>query len=169
MDNMWSGRTGCPAALILAVMQQESGGQPNVTRYEAEYKDRYGKSTKFRDILVATGYEPEDVATSYGLMQLMLPLAWGYMSANQKNESAKIYLLDPEQNIRYGAAHLTALLQKNTLFDVNNKNKNLFGDEVRRVAGAYNGAGSDSAYARNVCALWQRYEAWLKEAFAHEN
>lgn len=34
---------------------------------------------------------------------------------------------------------------------------------IRAVAGAYNGAKSESVYARNVCALWRKYEQWLRE------
>lgn len=148
----WARQTGVPTPLILAVIQQESGGNLAAVRFEGGYLDKYGGTVKFRNICKATGYEPEAVASSYGLMQLMMPLAWGYMSAEQKNNLAIDYLLDPDQNIRYGAAHLAALI----------KGRTIDGARVRAAAGAYNGGGSDSAYARNVYALWQRYDKFLR-------
>ena len=71
----WSRQTGCPPELILAVIQQESGGDPEVTRYEPEYEERY--KARCEEIARACRLSPEVVATSYGLMQLMLPLAGG--------------------------------------------------------------------------------------------
>ena len=161
----WSRPTKCPAALILAVMEMESGGNPNVTRFEMDYLDLYGGTAKFRNICKTTGYKAKEVATSYGLMQLMLPLAWGYMSDQHKTAQAKLFLLEPENNIRYGSAHLAMLVKKHTLYNANHQqNYSLNAAEIRHVAGLYNGGGSASAYARNVCALWQRYDKWLREA-----
>ena len=73
--------------------------------------------------------------------------AWGYMSASDKPDPIAA-LCDPDKNIRYGAAHLAALI----------KGRPITAAVIRDVAGKYNGAGSDSAYARNVCALWRKYE-----------
>ena len=162
LSEYWSGRTGCPAALILAVIQQESGGNPNAVRFERGYLDKYGGTAKFRNICKTTGYETEDVATSYGLMQLMLPLSWGYMSDQHKTAQAKLFLLVPENNIRYGSAHLSMLIKKYTLYDANHQNHKLDAAEIRCVAGAYNGGGLASAYARNVSALYVRYDKWLR-------
>lgn len=109
----WSRQTGCPAALILATIQQESGGAPEVTRYEPEYERSYcGKGSKGALIAAKCGITTKQVATSYGLMQLMLPLAWGYMSEADKGPGVIAALLDPDKNIRYGAAHLGALHTK---------------------------------------------------------
>ena len=55
---------------------------------------------------------PGVVATGYGLMQLMLPLAWGYMGPDVRRGDMVAALLDPEQNIRFGAAHLGVLIRK---------------------------------------------------------
>ena len=141
----WSRQTGCPAALILAVIQQESGGNPKAARYEAGYEQRY--SNRCNEIARSAHLKTSEVATSYGLMQLMLPLAWGYLSAADKLSPIQA-LYDPDKNIRYGAAHLAALI----------KGRPITAAVIRDVAGKYNGAGSDSAYARNVCALWRKYE-----------
>ena len=146
----WSRQTKVPAALILAVIQQESGGDAEATRHEPEYLLRYlGRCC---EIARSFGGTSEQAATSYGLMQLMLPLAWGYMSAIDK-EAPVAALLDPNKNIRYGAAHLAALRSKCPLPGVGWDRA-----VVRWVAGRYNGAGSDSRYARNVSALYTKYQ-----------
>ena len=145
----WAKQTGVPAALILAVIQQESGGDPKAVRYEAGYEQRY--SNRCNEIARSAHLETSEVATSYGLMQLMLPLAWGYLSAADKLSPIQA-LYDPDNNIRYGAAHLAALI----------KGRPITAAVIRDVAGKYNGAGSDSAYARNVCALWRKYEEAIK-------
>ena len=143
--NRWAKQTGVPAALILATIQQESGGNPKAVRYEAGYEQRY--SNRCNEIARSAHLKTSEVATSYGLMQLMLPLAWGYLSAADKLSPIQA-LYDPDKNIRYGAAHLAALI----------KGRPITAAVIRDVAGKYNGAGSDSAYARNVCALWRKYE-----------
>lgn len=147
--NRWAKQTGVPAALILATIQQESGGNPKANRYEAGYEKRY--AARCTEIARATHLTTGEVATSYGLMQLMLPLAWGYLSAADKLSPIQA-LYDPDKNIRYGAAHLAALI----------KGRPITPAVIRDVAGKYNGAGSDSAYARNVCALWRKYEEAIK-------
>lgn len=163
----WGRQTGCPPALILAVIEQESGGDPGATRHEPEYLKRYG--ARCREIARVCGLSLEDVATSYGLMQLMLPLAWGYMGPAARKEPIAA-LLDPDQNVRFGAAHLGVLLRKG-LSKHNDVVSLALGAGggidaaiVRAAAGRFNGAGSGSAYARNVCALWRRYAEYLKEA-----
>lgn len=145
----WSKQTGTPAALILAIIEMESGGQPFVTRYESEYRRNYVDGNK-KNMAIARecGLTHEQVATSYGLMQLMFPLAYGYGARSIKA------LLDPDQNIRFGAAHLGTLIKK--------RGGALDGACIRRTAGAYNGAGAASSYARGVYSLYLQYEEWLK-------
>lgn len=142
--NRWAKQTGVPAALILATIQQESGGNPKAVRYEAGYEQRY--SNRCNEIARSAHLKTSEVATSYGLMQLMLPLAWGYLSAADKLSPIQA-LYDPDKNIRYGAAHLASLI----------KGRPISGAVIRDVAGKFNGAGSDSAYACNVGSLWLRY------------
>lgn len=165
----WGRQTGCPPALILAVIEQESGGDKDAVRYEPEYEKRY--KARCEEIAGEADIAVSCVASSYGLMQLMLPLAWGYMSEEQRNGDVVAVVCDPAQNVRFGAAHLGALLRKE--LDKHNDNvsralgleKGIDASVIRAVAGRYNGAGSSSAYARNVCSLWRRYGAWLnKEA-----
>ena len=145
----WEKQTKVPAALLLGFIQQESGGYENCTRYEPAYEKKYcAKGTRGYDIAKKCGMTTHDVATSYGLMQLMFPLAYGYGARSRADA------FNPIQNIRYGAAHIAALAKQ---FNVP------FGGEgILRVAGAYNGAGSTSGYARNVLALYRNYETWRK-------
>lgn len=153
----WALRTRVPAALILAVIHQESGGRSGAVRPEKLYLRRYGSTPKFINIIKATGLKPEQIATSYGLMQLMLPLAWGYMSPEDKGPGAILALLDADKNIRYGTAHLAILMSNYMIQELDSV-------AVTRIAGAYNGGGILSLYAKNVAALWGQYDAWLKEA-----
>lgn len=162
----WGRLTECPAALILAVIEQESGGDKYAVRCEPEYMKRY--EARCRDIARVCGLSLEDVATSYGLMQLMMPLAWGYMGPDARKDPIGA-LLNPNQNVRFGAAHLGVLLKKE-LSKRNDAISLALGREreidaavVRAAAGRYNGGGNGSAYARNVCALWRLYETYLKE------
>jgi len=139
----WSRQTGVPAGLILAVIEQESGGNPAAIRFESDYLRRYVFGNK-RNLKIAheCGLTPEQMATSYGLMQLMFPLAYGYGAHSIAD------LLDANKNIRFGTAHLCVLLKKND-------------GDIRKAAGAYNGAGDGSSYARNVEALAGGYERWV--------
>ena len=163
----WGRQTGCPPALILAVIEQESGGAPAATRFEPNYLTKY--ESRCREISKAAGIAPEAAATSYGLMQLMMPLAWGYMGPDARKDPVGA-LLDADQNVRFGAAHLGVLIRKelakeNTVLHLLlGMPRTVDAAIVRIAAGRYNGAGSGSAYARNVCALWRKYEALLKEA-----
>ncbi|WP_302795294.1 transglycosylase SLT domain-containing protein [Cloacibacillus evryensis] len=155
----WGRQTGCPAALILAVIQQESGGHEGATRFEADFLANNPKlEPRVRLIMQKCSLSQSAVTTSYGLMQLMLTTAWGYLSETDKGPQVTAALLDPDKNIRYGAAHLGALLKKHRRGAV------IDAAVIRAVAGTYNGAKSESVYARNVCALWRKYEVWLREA-----
>lgn len=168
----WGRQTECPAALILAVIEQESGGDKDAVRYEPEYEKKY--KARCEEISDEADIAVSCVASSYGLMQLMLPLAWGYMSKEQRDGNVVAILCDPAQNVRFGAAHLSVLLRKE-LARHNDAvslalgiRKDIDGGIIRAVAGRYNGAGSSSAYAKNVCSLWKKYGEWLKESESHD-
>ena len=158
LASKWGRQTHVPAALILAVIQQESGGRAAAVRAEAGYLKQYGATPKFVQIVKATRLMPEQVAASYGLMQLMLPLAWGYMSEGDKGSNAIVALLDPEKNVRYGSAHSAVLLKQ----VCNCMKRNIDEDVVRAVAARYNGCNLYDDYADNVVALWRRYDKWLR-------
>ena len=144
----WAYNTNVDAALILAIIHQESGGNPCVTRKESSYKALYGKSSKLLSIQRMTKLPMDKICTSYGLMQLMLPTAWGYISDKYQDKYVIEHLIDPYNNIRYGAAHLSTLLKK-------------YNGDVWQAAQKYN--GTSSQYANNVVALIKEY----KEAIGH--
>lgn len=143
----WSKQTGVPVELILATIHQESGGKPEATRAEPGYAKTYGSSAKFHNIISRTGLTPQEAASSYGLMQLMVPTAWGYLSERHKGANVIATLKDPDMGIRYGTAHLLTMMRKSK--------------DVKVIAGAYNGAGANSQHARNVDALCKRYKEWI--------
>ncbi len=168
----WGRQTECPPGLILAVIEQESGGDKDAVRYEPEYEKKY--MARCAEIAEASGITVSQAASSYGLMQPMLPLAWGYMSKEQRCGDVIAVMCDPAQNVRFGAAHLGALLSKELAKRSDAVNlahgirKEIDGAVIRAVAGRYNGAGSSSAYAQNVCSMWKRYGGWLKETEKHD-
>lgn len=146
----WAYNTNVDAALILAVIHQESGGNPCVTRKESSYKALYGDSDKIQSIHRITALPVDKICTSYGLMQLMLPTAWGYINSKYQDEYVIEHLLDPYNNIRYGAAHLSTLIKK-------------CNGDIWQAVQRYNGVSSQ--YANNVIALTKEY----KEAIGHGN
>lgn len=158
LANKWAVISCVPTPLVLAVIQQESGGRAGAVRHEPRYMEKYNETPKFREIARVTGLSDEQIATSYGLMQLMLPLAWGYMSESDKGPGAVVALLNPEKNVRYGSSHLAVLLRQ-----VCSRMKlKIDEDAVRSVAARYNGCKLHDDYADDVVALWRRYDAWLR-------
>lgn len=98
----WSRQTGVPAALILAVIDQESDGRADARRYEAGYKP----SDTHKAAMEVAGVPREIQKTSYGLMQMMFPVAWGY------GARTTVELQEPKAAVRYGAAHIAANVLK---------------------------------------------------------
>ena len=146
----WSRQTGVPTALILAVIDQESDGRPNAERPEPTYlgklKTTPAGAHKIK-VMQSVGIPPEQAATSYGLMQPLLMLAYGY-GAKSKHD-----LLDPNKNIRYCTAHI-AVLAKQT-------GTGYTDTHILKIAGAYNGAGANSTYARDILTLYKKYQTYL--------
>ena len=146
----WSRQTGVPTALILAVIDQESDGRPHVERPEPAYLSKL-KTTpsgahKLK-VMQSVGITPEQATTSYGLMQPLLMLAFGY-GAKSKHD-----LLDPNKNIRYCTAHLANLAKQ--------AGTGYTDPHIRSIAGAYNGAGPNSTYAKDILTLYKKYKEYL--------
>lgn len=146
LTDKWAAQTHTSTYMLLAIIQMESGGNALASRHEPNYLVQYGSSDKFKEIEKITKYSPKDIATSYGLMQLMIPTAWGFLSAKDKGPQLIQVLYTPDSNIRYGAAFLASVLKNNN------------GDVSR-----YNGVGPRAQkYARNVMALTREYEQYFK-------
>lgn len=139
----WGKQTNVPVALILAFIDQESGGNPKAYRPEKDYLKRYvSKSAgriKVDNLKKETGLTEQEIITSYGLMQPLFTLAYGYGARTVED------LYDPNLNIRYCTAHIGTLMKKHSR-------------NIRKVAGAYNGAGSNSAYAIDIEKLYAKYD-----------
>lgn len=147
----WGKQTGVPKELILAVIQMESGGNPKAKRYEPEYQRKYFASAKFEEIQRVARISPQEVATSYGLMQLMPMTAWGYLSTVDKSPSLITALLDPSKNIRYASAHIATLAKKNR-------------GNLQYAARDYNGTGQKAeSYGLKAITLYEEYARYLQE------
>lgn len=95
-------------ALILAVIQMESGGNEKAFRFEPGFYDHYLKNNlNWQNIMRERNYVPEQVSSSYGLMQLMYTTAWmlGFRGYPEQ-------LYDPEINIDIGCKYLRQLMDK---------------------------------------------------------
>lgn len=138
----WSKQTGVPTALILAVIDQESDGRAEARRYEPKYTP----SDTHKAAMDKAGIPLEVRKTSYGLMQMMFPVAWGY------GARTTIELHEPHAAIRYGAAHIAAIaggLSKSPTWSAS---------FIREVAARYNGGKPTGKYAADVLKLYQKYQ-----------
>lgn len=147
----WACEIGVSQALVLAVIQMESGGNEKAYRYEPGYFKRYiANNATWQKIMKEKEYTPQQVSASYGLMQLMYPTAMGYSNLEPEE------LFDPNQNVRIGTAYLANLLKK-------------YKGNIAMALAHYNG-GSGGArafksgantratrYAKVVHALYRRY------------
>lgn len=94
-------------SLVLAVIQMESGGDPDARRHEPAYEERYVQGNpKWEKVCASLGLTTAEVGTSYGLMQMMFATSYGYGCKSVEQA------LDPDQAVRFGAAHLAMLLKK---------------------------------------------------------
>ena len=152
MLDKWCVELQVSQSFVMAVIHAESSGNPDAMRYEPDFERRYiTNNPTWRQRCVELGMTPREVATSYGLMQLMFSTAYGYGCRSVKQA------LDPDQNMRFGIAHLAAMI-------------NLHGGKEAALA-AYNGggggvtdlrAGRDTAavrYSKKVMELYQKYRA----------
>lgn len=103
----WCVRLTVSQSLVLAVIQMESGGKVRISRREPAYLEKYVRNNPtWQKYSQETGVALEDIASSYGLMQLMFPTARGFGCRFPQD------LFDPDLNIRYGTAYLKGALAK---------------------------------------------------------
>lgn len=144
----WSRQTGVPTALLLAFIDQESDGRRDVpARYEPGFEARYVKGKpKAQAIIKHCRITSKECASSYGILQVMFSLAYGYGARSPQDAH--------ENSLRYGAAHLGNLATK-----LYREGEKYYGEQhVKRIAGDYNGAGAESNYAADVWTLYQKYK-----------
>lgn len=163
--------------IVAAIILQESGGNPWLTRYEPGFYRRYLANHKRGDML---GHVPKAIptlntekvqrATSWGQMQIL-----GQTAREQDYEEDSLtLLLLPEINLEYGCKYLRRLfnvLKERTI--VEHKNGKFFaefltpsrmneGEEILRtkmVFLRYNGGGNlkypDEVWARVTSGEWK--------------
>ncbi|GHV49847.1 hypothetical protein FACS1894216_00980 [Synergistales bacterium] len=120
---------GVSQSLVRAVIQTESGGNAAAVTYAAGYA---GFAKRHPELVSRHGLKA--VSSSYGLMQIMLPTARGYLS----DDVSPRRLLDAETNIRVGVRHLKNLIDK-------------YNGNLRAALSAYNGGGeAGRRYANKV-------------------
>ena len=153
----WSRQTGIPTALGLAVIDQESDGRASVSRTEAQYLKELLTTTegsaKIKKIQKDTGLSEKEIVTSYGLMQPLFTLAYGYGARSKED------LYDPNKNIRYCMAHLSVLAKKH----LKQGEKKFSDSHIKRIAARYNGCGEEDSYARDVLVLYRKYTSYLSK------
>lgn len=85
-------------------------GNPKAYRPEKDYLKRYvSKSAgriKVDNLKKETGLTEQEIITSYGLMQPLFTLAYGYGARTVED------LYDPNLNIRYCTAHISTLMEE---------------------------------------------------------
>jgi soluble lytic murein transglycosylase-like protein len=88
--------------LVEAIVLTESSGNTDAFRFEPNFYNRYIKPYK-----LYAGQNPRRVSSSYGLMQIMLPVAHerGFDKANPPE-----YLFIPAIGLEFGCKHLRFLL-----------------------------------------------------------
>ena len=148
----WCVLLGVSQSLVFAIIEMESGGNENATRYEPAYEKTYvGEGSIWRTRAKQLGMTPAQVATSYGLMQLMFPTAWGYGNQTIKGIAD---VLKPDYNIRFGTAHVAAHLKKFTKEEMLAYFNGGDGGVAALRAGKETPA---TRYSRAVMALYNKY------------
>jgi soluble lytic murein transglycosylase-like protein len=111
--------------LVEAIVMTESSGKTHAYRFEPGFWTRYLKDKPIWD-----GANPERVSSSYGLMQIMYPVA----VEHGFKEDAPEYLFVPTIGLYWGCTHLRSLL------DWSKQN-------VDQALAAYNGGKGGNANA----------------------
>ena len=150
-------KVGISQSLVLAVITKESNGNPNAKRKEPRYRSEYvDRNPKWLTYSREKNVSLEDIASSYGLMQMMFPTAYGYGCKSIAQA------LDPYESIRFGAAHLKMLLNKY--------------DDMGEALAAYNGGNGGAAawrakrntdavlYAKDVLRLYEEYKVDMQSS-----
>ena len=136
--------------LLMALVIQESGGNPEARRHEPDYQARYVSGNPRWDRARALGWSDEDLATSWGLTQILGTTAWA-LGWHYPPEG----ITNPTTNLTLGAKYLRQQLRR-------------WGNEVEALL-AYNGGPGavyayrrgepyNLSYAQNVLAIRERIE-----------
>ena len=120
-------------ALFAALVIQESGGNPDAYRHEPAYQAKYVTGQARWNRARAMGWTDEELATSWGLTQVLGATAWN-MGWHYPPEK----ILDPASNLALGAKYLRKKLDQ-------------YGNVLEALL-AYNGGdGAVYAYRKGEC------------------
>ncbi|MDD5530929.1 MAG: transglycosylase SLT domain-containing protein [bacterium] len=130
-------------SLIVAMIMQESGGNPNKPRYEPAFYNTYIKNNP--DWIKHPLYNnPQAVSSSYGLLQIMYPVAWEIATPAERIKLKDPKSLnDPDFNISLGTRKLSKQLAK-------------FPNQEQAIA-SYN-AGNGCIKGSNICFNGTKYK-----------
>ena len=117
-------RSGFAPELVQALVQVESSGRTDAFRYESGFWRRY-----LRDTAEWGGQNPRRVSSSYGLMQIMFPVACERGFTGRPED-----LFHPEVGLEWGCRHLEWLRAWVDTFDGVSARK-----RHRAMLAAYNG------------------------------
>jgi hypothetical protein len=109
-----SAKWGLPADVVAGLVLTESSGNPWAIRVERGFWRRYYEGVKANVLRSKSAYDdkwikyPDIASCSYGLCQIMLPVAW----ENGFIPKFPTELLDPEDNIDLGCKILSRHLHR---------------------------------------------------------
>lgn len=136
--------------LVEAIVVQESAGNTDAFRFERAFWNRYLKPAK-----LYPGKNPRRISSSYGLMQLMYPVA---IERGYSKDDPPERLFVPEIGLDYGCRQLRHLVDWAAAFASVSPE-----DQRLAVLASYNGGRGGNtpgtslrnhAYARSVMALY---------------
>lgn len=134
-----AGRQELDPDLVEAIILTESSGHADAFRYEPDFWRRYMK-----DKPQWQGAIPRRVSSSYGLMQIMYPVAW---ELGFRGEPEELFI--PSLNLSYGCLKLRLLVDWAR-------------DDVDRALAAYNGGkGGNGRYPLRNAAYVEKVKARL--------
>ncbi len=101
-------RNGVRETLLAAISVQEvRNSDPLATRYEAGFQSKYVTGQPIEAKARASGWSSRDLATSWGLMQVMGAVAWEYGFRKQAAQLSSASL-----SFEYGARHLSNFITR---------------------------------------------------------
>ena len=122
--------------LLMALVLQESGGNPLARRHERDYQRKYVTGNPRWDKARALGWTDEALATSWGLTQVLGTTAWDLGWHYPPDAAGGI--TDPAANLKLGAHYLRDQIKR-------------WGNVYEALLAYNGGAGAVYAYRAGNC------------------
>lgn len=135
--------------LVEAIVLTESSGNTDAFRFEPDFYNRYIKPKK-----LYPGQNPRRISSSYGLMQLMYPVAIerGFLDSNPPE-----YLFIPAIGLEFGCKQLRMLLDWAETFDATPQAK------LEAAIASYNGGRGGNKPTESP----KRNASYVRKVFAN--